>query len=235
MSNDNAGRGNIGWHNVGDNNLGDRNLGSRNVGFGNIGVDNSGDLNVGSANTGHWNSGCRNSGHFNVGDFNSGCWNYGDRHTGFFNTEMTPKIKFFDKETNLTMEEIKESELLRIMEDITPPLTSWVDAKDMTEKEKENYPQYKATGGYLRHNDIKKEYVKNWNNLTEWKKDAIKGLPNFDADKFYLITGIDIKKEEDRRGEIAKVLDEYAKKNNMDRSELYKIIRETYIYHYDNE
>ena len=60
----------------------------------------------------------------------------------------------------------------------------------MTNEEKLANPEYKTTGGYLKRNDLKASYNNWWKNLTEEEKKIIKGLPNFNADKFKEITGI---------------------------------------------
>ena len=62
-------------------------------------------------------------------------------------------------------------------------------------KEKKEHPEYKTTGGYLKVFDFKEACKNMWNNLTEEEKNkVITELPNFDADKFEYITGIDINK-----------------------------------------
>jgi len=92
----------------------DRNSGSHNSGLRNSGDFNSGHRNSGDFNSGHWNSGDFNSGSWNSGDFNSGSWNSGDfnitdGNSGCFCTE-THTIKFFDKDSNWTLEDWRMSE-----------------------------------------------------------------------------------------------------------------------------
>jgi len=71
--------------------------------------------------------------------------------------------------------------------------TSWVYATDMTEKEKQDNPNHEVTGGYLRHNDIKEEWRKAYDSATDIDKELLLALPNFDADVFEEITGIDVR------------------------------------------
>ena len=61
-------------------------------------------------------------------------------------------------------------------------------------KKKEN-PSYKATGGYLKIIEPMKSPQKWWNGLYKVEKNIVMSLPNFDADIFKKITGIEVKKE----------------------------------------
>ena len=61
----------------------------------------------------------------------------------------------------------------------------------MSEEEKENHPEYKTIGGYLKTLIVTKgDKQAWWDNLTVAEKNMIKALPNFDADKFRRCTGI---------------------------------------------
>ncbi|MGI5927821.1 MAG: hypothetical protein ACOX8A_11725 [Thermacetogeniaceae bacterium] len=64
----------------------------------------------------------------------------------------------------------------------------------MSEAEKAEHPEYKIAGGYLKVKacDITDCWKEWWNNLDEDERDIIKSIPNFDAEKFYLITGIKV-------------------------------------------
>ena len=55
---------------------------------------------------------------------------------------------------------------------------------------KDEYPEYKTTGGYLKELDIDKAFLSWWEKLNEREKEIIKSIPNFDAEKFFKITGI---------------------------------------------
>ena len=162
---------------------------------GNSNSSNSGYRNSGNRNSGYSNSGDRNSGNWNSGDWNSGNWNSGDwnsgyRNSGLFNTEKNPKIKIFDKESNWTFEDWVNSDARRIMESCPYTYSDYIEGSDMTEEEKENHPEYKTIGGYVKtFVATKDDKEKWWNELDEDKKDIIKALPNFDFDKFRQCVG----------------------------------------------
>ena len=149
---------------------------------------NSGDHNSGNFNSGNSNSGDWNSGNFNSGDWNSGDWNSASNCIGCFNTISQP-LKFFDKPSNLTLEQWRKSKAYWLLNYIQP--IEWIYSEDMTEIEKESHPDYETTGGYLKDNS--QCCVEWWEDLTTKKKEIIKGIPNFDSEKFYQITGIKVK------------------------------------------
>ena len=202
----NTGKGNSGLCNSGDWNTGDWNTGNRNAGNCNTGIKNTGDYNTGNFNTGDWNTGyCNtgdcNTGDCNTGDCNAGDWNTGNWNTGDFNTgdcnvgcfnTQSQKLRFFDKETDMTFEEWRASEAYRILQKIRFVPARWIWGDEMTEAEKAEHPEYKITGGYLKEQDTSNCYIEWWDGLTEHEKQVIKNIPNFDPQKFYLITGIKV-------------------------------------------
>lgn len=159
--NSNNGSNNTGDANKGYRNTGNRNQGSFNSGHANSGQFNSGDNNKGSHNTGDFNAGHCNTGSFNNGDFNVGDYNNASSAIGCFNTE-NQKLKFFDKETDMTLDQWKNSEAKRLLDYIVVLSNSSTDSNER------------------------------WNNLTEEEKSTIMSIPNFDAEKFELITGIKV-------------------------------------------
>ena len=179
--NRNVGSYNSGYFNTGDYNSGEFNYGDKNTGQRNIGGYNTSDHNIGNYNTGSSNIGSYNTGNFNFGDYNSGDFNSGNYNTGAFNTE-TPKMRFFDKETEMTMEEWHSSEAFAILSRIDFAPTEWVWG--------EEHPDHKITGGYLERINMDKAFLSWWNALNEKEKEIIKSIPNFDDEKFYQITGI---------------------------------------------
>ena len=128
----NTGDYNDGHHNSGNWNSGSRNSGSCNSGGSNAGSCNSGNWNSGSRNSGSCNSGNCNSGNHNSGDCNIGNWNSGDCNVGNWNSgdwnkinysngcfnTIEPKIKFFNKESNLTYEDWLLSDAKKILKEI---------------------------------------------------------------------------------------------------------------------
>ena len=59
----------------------------------------------------------------------------------------------------------------------------------MSDKEKEDNPTYKTTGGYLKARDYKEAFTESMNNASEKELEQVKALPNFNADIFYEISG----------------------------------------------
>lgn len=195
----NVGNSNRGIHNTGDQNSGDYNVGRNNIGNGNvgnrnIGSCNSGARNVGNRNSGDFNKGSLNSGDYNIGDYNTGDFNKASNVIGCFNTEPQ-KLKFFDKETDMTLAEWRNSSAYRIMSLIDSRPSEWVGTEDMSHEEKAEYPEHKTTGGFLWIRNNTCCYSDWWGQLSEKDKNIIKDIPNFDAEKFYQITGIKIEKE----------------------------------------
>ena len=157
---------------------------------GNSNSNNSGYGNSGEWNSGNCNSGNRNSGDWNSGDWNSGEWNSGDRNCGLFNTDKLPKIKIFDKESDWTIKDWYSSDARNIMNTCPYTYSDFIDESDMTEEDKENHPEYKTTGGFVKSVVATQEdKEKWWNELDEDKKDVIRALPNFDLDKFRQCVG----------------------------------------------
>jgi hypothetical protein len=177
----NSGHRNSGHRNSGDRNSGDRNSGHRNSGHSNSGDSNSGDRNSGHRNSGHSNSGDRNSGHSNSGAFNSG-----NGMVRFFCSENIP-VYIFNKPTDKTQDEV-----ISLMPSFwNYDLTEWVWASAMTDEEKEKYPFYETTGGYLKTVDYKEMCQTGWAKDDDDNKLRFFNLPNFDLNIFFEITGID--------------------------------------------
>jgi len=189
----NSGNWNSGGRNSGSRNSGNNNSGDSNSGNWNLGNWNSGGRNSGSRNSGNWNSGGSNSGDNNSGNRNSGYWNSGNWNSGIFNTEENPKIKIFDKESDWTIEDWLRSKTKVVMDCCPCSYSDFIDESYMTDEEKERHPEYKTIGGYIKTVTITKaDRQKWWDDLTEEEKEAVKGLPNFDVDKFKECTGITI-------------------------------------------
>nr|WP_207654153.1 hypothetical protein [Clostridium paraputrificum] len=192
---ENTGNRNTGDWNTGNRNTGNRNTGNRNTGDCNTGDRNTGNRNTGDRNTGNRNTGDRNTGNRNTGDWNAGNWNTGDCNTvdfsnGVFCTKEDT-IKIFDKESNMTLREWRESRARRIIA-WNMETTVWIYQSNMTEEEKEQYPSYKTTGGYLKVFTYEEAWKNLWNSITDEEKQEIINIPNFDKNKFKEITGIEI-------------------------------------------
>ena len=123
---------------------------------------------------------------------NSGDWNSGDWNSGVFNTNERPTIKMFDKESNWTYSDWHRSRAYDVMYDCPCTHSEYISEYNMSEEEKENHPEYKTIGGYIKtivvHAEEKQSW---WDELSEDDKQAVMQLPNFDANKFYQCTEID--------------------------------------------
>ena len=197
----NSGRYNSGSHNSGSHNSGSCNSGIYNSGNYNSGDYNSGSHNSGSCNSGDYNSGNHNSGdcnsgncnggNYNSGDYNSGHWNITNFSSGCFNTKEA-KILMFNKPSNWTFRDWCYSEAKNILDTIPNNAPTWIRFENMTNEEKEQHPEYKTIGGYLKEINDSKCVQAWWNSLLDHEKNIIKSLPNFDAEIFKEITGIDV-------------------------------------------
>ena len=194
----NSGDCNSGIFNSGDCNSGNCNSGDWNSGRGNSGSHNSGNWNSGSRNNGNWNSGSRNSGDWNSGrgnsgshnsgDWNSGDWNSGNCNSGFFCTN-SPKLRLFNKETDFTMEEFIKTEWYAVLTSGEFNLTKW---RAYTDEEKAQDERKRLISGELITIPYKEACANWWASLSEKDKAIIKTIPNFDANIFAEITGIDV-------------------------------------------
>lgn len=184
----NTGKANMGFGNIGNYNSGNYNSGSYNSGTHNTGKNNSGNYNSGNCNDGSYNSG-----NCNDGDYNTGDWNKTNFSSGCFNTEES-KILMFNKPSDWSIEDWRCSKAKELLNTISYNALQWVHSDKMTEEEKEQYPKYKTTGGYLKKLDKIECNQLWWNTLSDCDKNVIKSLPNFDAEIFKEITGIDINK-----------------------------------------
>ena len=179
------------WHEVLDLvNIGKNNTGRGNTGNRNTGIYNTGIYNTGIYNTGNYNTGIYNTGNYNTGDYNTGNYNSCDYSTGFFNSVEQP-VYFFNKEVKLTRDEIVNLKGLDVASRLK--LSEWIYTSDMTEEEKQKYPEHETTGGYLKTYTYKQAWTNLWENATEEDKQAIKDLPNFDKEVFKKITGLSVR------------------------------------------
>ena len=177
---------NTGDWNTGDRNTGDWNTGNRNTGDRNTGDRNTGDRNTGDRNTGDWNTGDRNTGNRNTGD-----WNKSSFNTGCFNTEEQ-KITLFNKPSDITYNDWLRSDARYLLNQIPKDVVEWVYKEDMTDEEKAANPTYETTGGYLKVLNESECSQLWWGSLSDFQKNYIKSIPNFDAEIFEQCTGIKV-------------------------------------------
>lgn len=159
---------------------------------GNAGLFNSGNRNSGSLNFGSLNSGSCNSGDFNSGDCNSGDWNSCNRSTGLFNTKERT-ITIFNKDSGMTFEEAGQMDWYTLIFKHKLRLTEWIEYTDVEKKES---VIRQCIGGYLKRYSYKEACANWWSKYTDDEKRIIMTIPNFDADIFEEITGIDVHGDE---------------------------------------
>ena len=193
----NGGNWNSGNYNSGDCNSGNYNSGNYNSGNWNSGNWNSGNWNGGDYNSGNWNSGdynsgnCNsgnwNSGNYNGGDYNSGNWNSGNWNSGFFNSNE-PNVRMFNKDTKLKKDDINIPLWCYF------DLTVWVSHDTATEEDKEVHKkEIETCGGFLKTLEYKEAWKLAYNKTNDEEKIQLFNLPNFDADIFKEISGIDVR------------------------------------------
>lgn len=186
-------------------NTGIFNSGSCNSGHHNSGNSNSGNSNSGYRNSGDRNSGYRNSGIFNSGDYNSGDYNSGYRNSGLFNScnfssgifcSIEPKINIFNMPTHMTMREFLNSKYYGAIISSDFNLTEWIR---YTKEEMEKDESKKLIGGYLKTYTYQEACRNWWNGMDDENKAIICSMPNFDANVFKDITGIEVTYNVDKK------------------------------------
>ena len=194
---------NSGNRNTGNRNSGDWNSGDRNTGDWNAGYCNTGNRNAGDCNTGNSNSGNRNTGDRNTGNWNTGNWN-----AGYCNSITPDDCLIFNKPA-------KRSE----WEDAEKPdwiyvnLTEWVESENMSDKEKEAYPSYVTTGGYLKcYSSLRHAFIESWGKASKEDKSKTFKLPNYDRKVFIEVFGFDPEKELDKKQVTLELTDEQLEK-----------------------
>ena len=171
------------------------NTGKDCTGLCNTGNRNTGDCNTGDCNTGNRNTGDCNTGDCNTGNRNTGDWNKSSFNTGCFMTEES-KIMLFNKPSDWTYRDWLDSDARYLLNRIPKNVVEWIYSEDMTDEEKAEHPTHETTGGYLKVLDESECSQIWWNGLSEYHRDVIRSLPNFDATIFEQCTGIKVGKEE---------------------------------------
>ena len=155
------------------------------------GYRSTGDYSTGDYSTGDRSTGDHSTGYRSTGDYSTGNWSISDYSSGHFSTEDYSGFGCFDKSCTLEeWENAKKPSWLYF------GLKEWIEKEDMTKEEKEEHLSYKTTGGYLKTYSYKEAFQKSYNKATREEQLKIKDLPNFDADKFYQISGIKVEDED---------------------------------------
>ena len=165
------------------------NSGDWNSGNCNSGNCNSGDWNSGNCNSGNCNSGNWNSGDCNSGNCNSGNWNSGNCNSGYCNT-TEPTVRLFDHQTDITFSDFRNSRAYGLLRSIPSDCLTWKYSEYMTDDEKTAHPEHETTGGFLYLEKVDRQAW--WESLSDDSKAAIISMPYFDAEKFFICTGIKV-------------------------------------------
>jgi len=140
-------------------------------------------------NTGYKNTGYSNTGDWNTGDWNTGHWNTCNYETGFFCTEQSDMVRVFNSPMDREQwDDWEKPDCLYFN------ITEWVVELDMTDQEKIDNPTFHTTGGYLKSYEYQEAFQKSWDAASEEDRKKVEALPNFDADIFLEISGIDVRK-----------------------------------------
>ena len=117
---------------------------------------------------------------------------------------------------NQDVSETRYDEVKKILTDnqIKITLTKWTDYKEL--EKSEQTATAKQLGGLLKTFSYEDAWLNFWNEATRKQKNCILDLPEFDADIFKEITGIDVKKRDSVAEEAIKLLE----------SKGYKIVKE---------
>ena len=125
-----------------------------------------------------------NSGNWNSGNWNSGNWNSGNCNT----TE--PTIRLFDHQTDIAFSDFRQSRAYGLLCNIPSDCLTWKYSEYMTDDEKAAHPEHETTGGFLYLE--KSDHQAWWKSLSDESKAAITSMPYFDAEKFFICTGIKV-------------------------------------------
>ncbi len=125
----------------------------------------------------------------NSGDWNSGDWNSGDRNSGYCNT-TEPTVRLFDHQTDITFSDFKWSRAYGLLCHIPLDCLTWKYSEYMTDDEKAAHPEHETTGGFLYLEKADRQAW--WESLSDDSKAAITSMPYFDAEKFFICTGIKV-------------------------------------------
>jgi hypothetical protein len=151
-------------------------------------------------NTGYCNTGYRNTGKCNTGNHNTGNWNSCNHETGSFNTTTADTIRVFNKTISRS-----EWDRAYLPDFLYFTLTEWVEESDMTDREKQDHPEYKTIGGYLKSYEYKEAFQKSWDKADPEDREHVRNIPGFDPDIFYEISGIDLREGQAKELTVAEV------------------------------
>ena len=203
-----TGYGSTGDYSTGDFSTGDFSTGDFSTGDYSTGNRSTGDYSTGNRSTGHCSTGNHSTGDYSTGDFSTGDFSTGDFSTGDYSTgdgstgycsisngstghfsTIDGQPSFFDKPFNGTW-----AEALELIPYVELKLGAyWVASSEMTDQQKADHPTHENLGGVLlKHNHTYHQaWAIAWSEMYQATRDRFLNLPNFDAQKFKQITGID--------------------------------------------
>lgn len=118
----------------------------------------------------------------------------------------------FNKDTGMSRDEINS--LIPQFFYFEP--NEWIREEAMTKEEKQENPEYKTTGGYLKTINYKEAWRNSWNKAEDEDRRKCLALPNWNNELFLEISGIDVEKElgrnNNKKKEILLKADELMKK-----------------------
>ena len=122
----------------------------------------------------------------------------------------------FNKPTDKKWDEIDHPHFVEFY------LTKWIPEDEMTDEEKKADPQFYVRQGYLKTFTYKEAWANFWKDTDEENRKKFLALPNFDAQVFKGITGIDVSGN-GKKAELLKKADELIKKANELKEEAEKV------------
>lgn len=115
--------------------------------------------------------------------------NSGDWNSGYCNT-TEPTVRLFDHQTDITFSDFRQSRAYGLLCSIPSDCLTWKYSEYMTDDEKAAYPEHETTGGFLYLE--KADCQAWWESLSDKSKSAITSMSYFDAEKFFICTGIKV-------------------------------------------
>ncbi len=115
--------------------------------------------------------------------------NSGNRNSGYCNT-TEPTVRLFDHQTDITFSDFKWSRAYGLLCSIPSDCLTWKYSEYMTDDEKAAHPEHETTGGFLYLEKADRQAW--WESLSDDSKAAITSMPYFDAEKFFICTGIKV-------------------------------------------
>lgn len=120
---------------------------------------------------------------------NSGNCNSGNCNSGYCNT-TEPTIRLFDHQTDITFSDFRNSRAYSLLCHIPSDCLTWKYSEYMTDDEKAAHPEHETTGGFLYLEKAARQAW--WESLSDESKAVIISMPYFDAEKFFICTGIKV-------------------------------------------